>query len=168
MNLKAVALMSLCSLGMVSGQFATAIGAAIVAKAIWVKGIALAAVASGVGAGVGSGSLLGGRPTSGGHGKRSAEDGQLEEAAFAMLANQEKNESQECFRRLICTLATGNMKQTQFDIIPKFLASKDVSVESPEFDYALAAKIGRKERSIESCESRYSCPLSSQEILNFF
>lgn len=161
------AVLALCALNMVSAQFATAIGAAIVAKAIWVKGIAIAAVAGGVGAGVGSGAFFGGRPSSG-YGKRSADEGQYEDAAFAMLANQERSESQQCFRRLICTLATGSMKPTQFDIIPKFLTRKEVSVESPEFEYASAAKLGGKVKNVQTCELRYSCPLTSEEITNLF
>lgn len=161
------AVLAVCAVSVVSGQFATAIGAAIVAKAIWVKGLALAAVAGGIGAGVGSGTFFNGRP--GGLGKRSAEEGAAyEEAAFAMLATQEKNESQQCFRRLICTLATGSMKPTQFDVIPKFLTRKEVGVESPEFEYATAAKLGGKVKNVQTCELRYSCPLTSEEIANLF
>jgi hypothetical protein len=80
------AIVALCALHMASAQVGFAIGAAIVAKAIWVKGIALAAIAGGVGAGVGSGTFSG-RPHK--H-RRQAEQTALplEEVAFAMLANQ--------------------------------------------------------------------------------
>ena len=85
------AILALCALNMVSAQFATAIGAAIVAKAIWVKGIAIAAIAGGIGAGVGSGTF-GGR----GHKKRQAESSlPLEDVAFSMLATQERAEPEQ-------------------------------------------------------------------------
>lgn len=159
------AIVALCALNMVSAQFATAIGAAIVAKAIWVKGIAIAAIAGGIGAGVGSGTF-GGR----GHHKRQAESSSLpiEDVAFTMLANQERSEPEQCFRRLICTLATGSMKPSEFDVIPKFLTRKEVAIESPEFEYSSAAKLGGKLKNIQACELRYSCPLSSEEIRSLF
>jgi len=161
--------LALCAMNMVSAQFATAIGAAIVAKAIWVKGIAIAAIAGGAGAGVGSG-FFGGRPSGGyGHGKRSADEtSAVEEAAFSLLAAQESQEPQQCFRRLICSLATGSVKPSQFDVIPKYLTRKQVGVESPEFEYANAAKLGAKAKNIHSCELRYSCPLTSEEIASLF
>jgi hypothetical protein len=160
-------LAALCALNLANGQVATVIGAAIVAKAIWVKGIAIAAVAGGIGAGVGSGTFFGGR----GHHKRSADQQPAlpyEEVAFAMLANSERSEPEQCFRRLICTLATGSMKPSEFDIIPKFLSRKEVAVESPEFEYTTAAKLGGKMKNVQACELRYSCPLSAEEIRSLF
>jgi hypothetical protein len=158
-------IVALCALNMANAQVATVIGAAIVAKAIWVKGIALAAVAGGIGAGVGSGAFFGGRPH-----KRQAEQSSLpyEEVAFAMLANSERSEPEQCFRRLICTLATGTVKPSEFDVIPKFLSRKEVSVESPEFEYSAAAKLGGKVKNVQACELRYSCPLTAEEIRSLF
>jgi hypothetical protein len=158
------AIVALCALNMASAQFATAIGAAIVAKAIWVKGIAIAAIAGGIGAGVGSGTF-GGRPH-----KRQAEQSSLplEDVAFTMLANQERTEPEQCFRRLICTLATGSVKPSEFDVIPKFLTRKEVAIESPEFEYANAAKLGGKLKNVQACELRYSCPLTGEEIRSLF
>ena len=160
------AILAVCAIGAANAQFATIIGAGIVAKAIWVKGIALAAIAGGIGAGVGSGTFFGGR----GPHKRQAEEAALpyEDVAFAMLANQERAEPEQCFRRLICTLATGTMKPSEFDVIPTFLTKKEVSIESPEFEYSSAAKLGGKSKNVRACELRYSCPLSAQEIRSLF
>jgi hypothetical protein len=83
-------IVALCTLNLATAQVATIIGAGIVAKAIWVKGLALAAVAGGIGAGVGSGTFFRGR----GHHKRQAEQSSLplEEATFAMIADAESAE----------------------------------------------------------------------------
>jgi len=85
-----------------------------------------------------------------------------------MIANAESAEPEQCFRRLICTLATGSMKSSEFDVIPKFLTRKEVSVESPEFEYSSAAKLGGKAKNVQACELRYSCPLTSEEIRALF
>ena len=162
------AILAVCAIGVANAQIATIIGAGIVAKAIWVKGIALAAIAGGIGAGVGSGAFFGGRGN--GYHKRQAEQESLpyEDVAFAMLAHQESAEPEQCFRRLICTLATGTMKPSEFDVIPTFLSKKEVSIESPEFEYTTAAKLGGKSKNVQACELRYSCPLSAKEIRSLF
>lgn len=141
---------------------ATIIGAAIIAGGAVLKGLAIAGIAGGIGAGVGArGGRLRGRrqvnePTGG-----AAPVLNEEELAFGLVAT---TEPAQCYRRLICTLATGSMKPTELDVIPKFLNRKEVSIESPEFEFANAAKLGTTLKDIKACEVRYGCPLSSQEI----
>jgi hypothetical protein len=147
---------------------ATAIGVAIIGGGAILKGLAIAGVAGGVGAGVGSRRLGFGR-----RGRRQADEptgasastAPTDEAAFAVVAS---TEPAQCYRRLICNLATGSMKHTELDIIPQFLSRKEVDIESPEFEFANAAKLGSTLKNIKACEVRYSCPLSSEEIEKLF
>jgi hypothetical protein len=60
------------------------------------------------------------------------------------------------------------MKPSEFDVIPKFLSRKEVAIESPEFEYSNAAKLGGKLKNVQACELRYSCPLSAEEISSLF
>ena len=148
---------------------ATAIGAAIIGGGAILKGLAIAGIAGGIGAGVGSrrNGLFGRR------GRRQAGEptGAVESvvpadnAAFALVASTEPS---QCYRRLICNLATGSMKHTELDIIPQFLSMKEVDIESPEFEFANAAKLGSTLKNVKACEVRYSCPLSSEEIAKLF
>ena len=152
---------------------ATAIGAAIIGGGAILKGLAIAGVAGGIGAGVGS--RRGGFGGIGRRGRRQAGENEPtgeaapvsinDDAAFALVAS---TEPAQCYRRLICNLATGSMKHTELDIIPQFLNRKEVNIESPEFEFANAAKLGSTLKNIKACEVRYSCPLSSEEIEKLF
>merc|ERR1712018_284013 len=94
-------------------------------------------------------------------GKRAADDN---DAAFIVLANAEPA---QCYHRLICDLATGAMPKSENDIILN-LFNKDVSAESPKFGFNAAAKLGKKVKSTQVCEIRFSCPLSSSDIQKLF
>ena len=93
-------------------------------------------------------------------GKRSTESS--EDAAFAVLNNAEPA---QCYRRLICDMAAGAVPD-QDKILSLF--NSEVSVASPKFEYATAAKVGKIVKKAGLCELRYSCPLSSQEIAKLF
>jgi hypothetical protein len=144
---------------------AAALGAIIIAGGAILKGLAIAGIAGGLGASAGSrGRRFRGRrqvqePT--GNAAPVVGEAIEEDLAFALVATTEPS---QCYRRLICTLATGSMKNTDLDVIPKFLSRKEVSIESPEFEFANAARLGSALKDIKACEVRYSCPLSSQEI----
>jgi hypothetical protein len=43
-----------------------------------------------------------------------------------------------------------------------------VNIESPEFEFSNAAKLGSALKNVKACEVRYSCPLSSREIEKLF
>ena len=152
---------------------AALIGAAIIGGGAILKGLAIAGVAGGIGAGVGS--RRGGFGGIGRRGRRQAEDNEptgvaapvslADDAAFAVVAS---TEPAQCYRRLICNLATGSMKQSELDIIPQFLSRKEVNIESPEYEFVNAAKLGSTLKNVKACEVRYSCPLSSEEIEKLF
>ena len=102
----------------------------------------------------------------GGHGhghrgKRSAADtSALEFAAIAQI------EPEQCYRRLICDLATGQMPPSDNDIILSlFDESSILDVTSPVFEFAVAAEVGRHVQDISVCELRYSCSVTGNELL---
>lgn len=154
---------------LVTPAAATAIGAIIIGGGAILKGLAIAGVAGGLGAAAGRGRGFGGfrgrrqaaEPTA----QAAAASVPSDELAFALVAT---TEPAQCFRRLICNLATGAMKPTELDVIPKFLTRKEIGVESPEFEFSNAAKLGSSLKNVQACEVRYSCPLSSEEIEKLF
>ena len=98
-----------------------------------------------------------------GRGKRSVgeETNPNSEALFTILSTAEPS---SCIRQLICDIATGE-RPTDYDIILS-LFNEDTPATSPKFDFAVAAAVGKEVKSLEACELRYSCPLSSTDILN--
>ena len=92
---------------------------------------------------------------------RATEDAN-DDAAFTVLAN---SEPAQCYRRLICDLATGTMPKSENDVILS-LFEKDAVIESPKFEFSTAAKLGKLIRNVEVCELRYSCPLNGSELQN--
>ena len=88
--------------------------------------------------------------------KRSAENNN--DAAFAVLNNAEPA---QCYRRLICDLASGAIPDND-KLLELF--KDDVSPVSPKFEYVKAAKVGKIVKNAAACEVRYSCPLNTIEI----
>merc|ERR1711981_436362 len=86
------------------------------------------------------------------------------DAAFGVLAN---TEPAQCYRRLICDLATGAMPKSENDVIVS-LFNRDASIESPKFEFVTAAKLGKQVKNVQVCELRYSCPLTGEQIQNLF
>jgi len=86
------------------------------------------------------------------------------DAAFSVLAAQEPA---QCYRRLICDLATGSFEKSENDVIVN-LFNKDTSIDSAKFEFATAAKLGKQLKSVQKCELRYSCPLSGEQIQKLF
>lgn len=97
-------------------------------------------------------------------GRRAALEIDDTDAAFSVLAN---TEPAQCYRRLICDLATGSMPKSENEVILS-LFNKDAPIESPRFEYATAAKLGKQTKSVNVCELRYSCPLSGDQIEKLF
>ena len=93
-------------------------------------------------------------------GKRSTADDN--NAVFSILAN---SEPAQCYRRLICDLAAGAIPDND-NIVSLF--DEDVSIQSPKFEFATAAKVGKLVKKAMICEIRYSCPLSTLEIQKLF
>merc|ERR1711956_167805 len=89
--------------------------------------------------------------------KRSAQvDNQ--DAAFAVLAS---SEPAQCYRRLICDMATGAIPD-QDKILSLF--NTEVSPVASKFEYVTAAKVGKIVKKSGLCEIRYTCPLNTVEI----
>ena len=86
------------------------------------------------------------------------------DAAFAVIA---ANEPAQCYRRLICDLATGEMPKSQNEVILS-LFDKEAGIESARFEFETAAKLGKQVKSVQLCEVRYSCPLSGSQIEKLF
>ena len=94
-------------------------------------------------------------------GKRSTVDNNaLEFAAIAQI------EPEQCYRRLICDLATGQMPPSENDVILSlFDDPATFDVTSPAFEFAVAAEVGRHVKDISMCELRYSCPVTGIDLL---
>ena len=86
------------------------------------------------------------------------------DSAFALLAAQEPA---QCYRRLICDLATGVLPASENDVIVQQFEDEE-PIESFKFEFATAAKLGKSLKSVEKCELRYSCPLTGAQIQKLF
>ena len=84
------------------------------------------------------------------------------DGAFAILS---QSEPEACYRRLICDLAAGAV-QDDFKVLGLF--DNEVEIQSPKFEFTTAAKLGKSVKSQQICELRYSCPLTGEQIQNFF
>ena len=89
---------------------------------------------------------------------------QVDDSAFGILAS---TEPAQCYRRLICDLATGTMPKSENDVIVS-LFNNEAALDSPKFEFATAAKLGKQVKNVQVCEVRYSCPLSGEQIQNLF
>jgi len=92
-------------------------------------------------------------------GKRSINDDS--DSIFTLLSASEPS---SCIRQLICDVATGE-HPSEYDAILA-LFNEETPVTSPKYDFAVAAAVGKELKSLEACELRYTCPLSSTEIFN--
>ena len=96
-------------------------------------------------------------------GKRSIEEQRNLELELAVLS---QIEPEQCFRRLVCDLATGQMPPSQNDlIVALFDDAEGIDVTSALFEYTVATKLGKVTKDIASCELRYRCPFSGAQIL---
>lgn len=92
-------------------------------------------------------------------GKRAADEVN-EDAAFALIAQVEP---EQCYRRLICDLATGQTKSESAPLLVN-LFSNNVAISSPKFEFTTAARLGQQLKSIDTCELRYSCSISGEDL----
>jgi len=76
-------------------------------------------------------------------------------------------EPAQCYRRLVCDLATGSMPKSE-NLALLNLFNKPASIDSPRFDFNTAAAVGKQARSVSLCEVRYSCPLTGAQIDKLF
>ena len=82
------------------------------------------------------------------------------------LAVLSQIEPEQCFRRLVCDLATGQMPPSESDNIPSlFDDAEGIDVTSALFEYTVASRLGKVTKDITSCELRYRCPFTGAQIL---
>jgi hypothetical protein len=94
--------------------------------------------------------------------KRSPVEAETEQAMI--FAAVQQVEPQQCIRRLICDLASGQMAKSDNDVILALFAGKEPSMANPAFEYSVAAKLGKELKNIEACEIRYSCPVTGSQL----
>jgi len=99
--------------------------------------------------------------------KRFAVERVSEEQTDLMIASVMANEPQQCYRRLVCDLATGTLPESSGDVILS-LFKKPVDVTSARFDLATAAQIGKDVKNSQFCEYRFSCPLTGAQLAKIF
>merc|ERR1712113_647107 len=91
------------------------------------------------------------------------------ESSFSIISQLEPA---QCYRRLVCDVATGKMPADESDnvILAPFEGAsvKDADITSQSFDFLVAAEAGRQLQSVEKCELRYTCPLSSTQLREIF
>jgi len=92
-------------------------------------------------------------------GKRSVNEDT--DSIFTLLSASEPS---SCIRQLICDVATGE-HPSEYDAILA-LFKEETPTTSPKYDFAVAASVGQQLKSMEACELRYTCPLSSSQIFN--
>lgn len=144
------AAITLTGLGAAAGVtgFLTPAGAVVLGGgALLLKGAALAAIANDFG-----------------RRKRSTDENTKVDM---MVASIESNDPDQCYRRLVCDLATGSLPKSDADVIVSLFERK-VDADSPRFDLYTAAKIGKQLKDIAFCEYRYSCPLTGSQIQKIF
>ena len=76
-----------------------------------------------------------------------------------------QTEPQQCFHRLICDLATGQMPKSDEDVIMNlFENTEGIPPVSPVFDFAVAAEVGKLVKNVEKCEIQYTCPMTGAQL----
>ena len=77
----------------------------------------------------------------------------------------EEMDPAHCFRRYVCDLSTGNLKNVTTDHLSILnLVAQPFTEKSSGFEYSVAASLGRKFGSIDVCEAMYNCPMPGQQI----
>ena len=99
-------------------------------------------------------------------GRREANDNvTINEDETILLAGQ--IEPDQCYRRLICDLATGAIPSANAELMTEYFGANEVAPSSPKFELSVAAKLGKQLRNVQMCELRYSCPISGAELAKF-
>jgi len=77
----------------------------------------------------------------------------------------EEMDPAHCFRRYVCDISTGNLKNVTTDHLSILnLVSQPFIEKSTGFEYSIASSLGRQFGSLEVCEAMYNCPMSGQQI----
>nr|XP_040568109.1 uncharacterized protein LOC121117698 [Lepeophtheirus salmonis] len=81
-------------------------------------------------------------------------------AEFSFLSAAEPS---QCYRRLICDLASGKLGKSENEVLLDMF-KEETPITNPKFEYMIASKLGKITKSIESCEIRYGCQLTGDEM----
>ena len=77
----------------------------------------------------------------------------------------EEMDPAHCFRRYVCDLSTGGMKNVSTDHLSILnLVAQPFTEKSNGFEYTIAESLGQRFGSIELCEATYNCALSGHQI----
>merc|ERR1711997_1259835 len=78
-----------------------------------------------------------------------------------------KLEDQQCVRRFLCDVATGELSAPDYLSTVKSLQAENLNllIGSAELPYSEAVKYGAKVKSMKQCEAKYVCGQTGQQIL---
>ena len=85
---------------------------------------------------------------------------------FEFLLLQAQTEPEQCVQRLICDIATGQMPESDNDIIPTLFKGNS-EAGSSKFNYFMAAQLGKAAKNIKSCELRFSCSVPLDQVFQW-
>ena len=85
---------------------------------------------------------------------------------FEFLFLQAQTEPEQCVQRLICDIATGQMPESDNDIIPALFKGNS-EAGSSKFNYFMAAQLGKAAKNIKSCELRFSCSVPLDQVFQW-
>ena len=77
----------------------------------------------------------------------------------------EEMDPAHCFRRYVCDLSTGGMKNVTTEHLSILnLVAQPFTEKSNGFEYTIASSLGKRFGSVEVCEAMYNCDMSGQQI----
>ena len=93
----------------------------------------------------------------------------LQKETEMIFRQLDETDPAHCFRRYICELSTGNLKNVPQDHITILnLVAAPVAVQSKAYEYRMASMIGAKTKNLEYCQELYQCPIKGDEIDKLF
>ena len=79
-----------------------------------------------------------------------------------------RKDPNDCIRRLICDVSTGNEEFLKFDGILRLLSKKDDGVTPHHKKYlsslTTAQKFGNLRKDVGACKERFKCPLTDNKF----
>lgn len=93
----------------------------------------------------------------------------LQKEAEAIFRQLDETDPAHCFRRYICELSSGKLKDVPEDHIAILnLVAQPLAIQSKSYEYRIASSVGLKFNNLEICQQLYECPLSGSEIDKLF
>ena len=89
----------------------------------------------------------------------------IKQEAEMTFRQLEEMDPAHCFRRVVCDLSTGSMKNVTADTLSILnLVAQPFTEKSSGFEYTVASSLGQRFKSIELCEATYDCGMSGHQI----